>query len=352
MRTDSHSLGWSAWWGRRGRRVLLALAASVVGVVGDTMVFAQDGGPDAPPLRVVVSIHPYADLARQIAGDAAEVVTLLPAGASPHVYDPSPSQATALARADVVVMNGGIDAWLARLVEATAPAAEQLVMLETIAFTPVEAHEHEGGEEAMDSADTHDAHGDDEAEGHHDASEADGDLLFVNPHVWLDPTLAARAVSAMAETFARVAPDRAGAFASNAEALVADLYALDAELAALLAPAAGAPFVPFHDAWPYFAQRYGLEVVVTLEPFPGREPSPRYVADAVALVRAAQAPAVFGERQLNPRPAEVVAESAGVRLVILDPIGGAPGPERYQDLMRENARKIVEALAPRGPAGP
>ncbi|MFO7546247.1 MAG: metal ABC transporter substrate-binding protein [Trueperaceae bacterium] len=332
--------------------MLVALAASFAFAFIGTPVFAQDGDPDDAPLRVVVSIHPYADLARQIVGDAAEVVTLLPAGASPHAYDPSPSQATALAHADVVVMNGGIDAWLARLVEATAPAAEHLVILETIAFTPVEEHEDHDGEPETDPADTEDAPGAEEAEGHDGEATVGIDLLFVNPHVWLDPTLAARAVTAMGETFARAAPARAETFRANAEALVAELIALDAELAAILAPAKGAPFVPFHDAWPYFAQRYGLEVVVTLEPFPGREPSPRYVAEAVALVRAAGALAVFGERQLNPRPAEVVAESAGVRLVILDPIGGAPGPERYQDLMRENARKIVEALAPSTPEGP
>lgn len=332
--------------------MLVALAASLAFAFFNTPVLAQDGDREEAPLRVVVSIHPYADLARQIAGDAAEVVTLLPAGASPHAYDPSPSQATALANADVVVMNGGIDAWLARLVEATAPTADHLVILETIAFTPVEMHEHQDGEEAVEPAETQDAHGDEQADGHDGAAAVGDDLLFVNPHVWLDPTLAARAVTAMAETFARAAPTRAAMFQANAAALAEELIALDTELAEILAPAAGAPFVPFHDAWPYFAQRYGLDVVVSLEPFPGREPSPRYVADAVALVRAAGARAVFGERQLNPRPAEVVAESAGVRLVILDPIGGAPGPERYQDLMRENARKIVDALAPSAPEGP
>jgi len=329
----------------------LALTAALAPAVSH----AQHGTDDAPPLRVVVSIHPYADLARQIAGDAADVVTLLPSGASPHAYDPSPSQATALARADVVVMNGGIDAWLARLVEATAPEAHRLTILETIAFEPVEAQDHDEHEpdheepgapgEATEASGANSS-GEDGASAQGADATARTDLLYVNPHVWLDPTLAAQAVTAMAETFAAVAPGSAATFRSNAEALVEDLMALDTELAEILAPAHGAPFVPFHDAWPYFAQRYGLEVVVTLEPFPGREPSPRYVADAVALVRAAGATAVFGERQLNPRPAEVVAESAGVMLVVLDPIGGAPGPEHYQDLMRENARKIAEALAP------
>lgn len=333
MRTDSHSAVLPT---RRACHAALLLLAGLALLAGHP-AHAQPGASGSATLRIVVSIHPYADLARQIVGDDAEVLTLLPAGASPHAYDPSPSQATALARADVVVMNGGIDAWLERLIDAAAPAAARLVILDAIAFDPVEtADDHEqgaGGASDGASPPTDGA-----------AASSDAGHLFVNPHVWLDPTLAAKAVVAMATVFGQAAPQHAAAFQQRAAALEADLAALDRDVAEILRPVAGAAFVPFHDAWPYFARRYGLEIVATLEPFPGREPSPRYVADAVAAVRAAGAKAVFGERQLNPRPAEVVAESAGVALVVLDPIGGAPGVERFQDLLRDNALRIATAL--------
>lgn len=330
MRTDSQSIALPA---RRGWRVAALLLAALV-LLAVRPAQAQPGASGPAPLRIVVSIHPYADLARQIVGDDAEVLTLLPAGASPHAYDPSPSQATALARADVVVMNGGMDDWLERLIDAAAPTAVRLVILDAIAFDPVDDHEHDAGDAGDDPSPPADG----------DAASTDAEHLFVNPHVWLDPTLAAQAVVAMASAFAQAAPQHAAAFQQRATALEADLAALDRDVAEILRPVAGAAFVPFHDAWPYFARRYGLEIVVTLEPFPGREPSPRYVADAVAAVRAAGAKAVFGERQLSLRPAEVVAESAGVALVVLDPIGGAPGVERYQDLLRDNALEIAAAL--------
>lgn len=280
----------------------------------------------ASPQRVVVTLAPYADLIERIGGTDVEVTTLLPPGASPHAFDPSPSQAAALARADLIVMNGGLDAWLERLVEATAPGAARFVVLgaveESIGAAPASEEEATTGNAA----------------GH------EHDHGALNPHVWLDPRLMVVAAKALAAELSRVDPVHSEAYEERLDALVADLLELDASVAELLAPIAGAPFVPFHDAWPYFAARYGLDLVFTLEPFPGREPSPKYIAEGVAAVRRSGAKAIFAERQLDPRSAEVVAESAGVMVVTLDPLGGVPGPTRYDDLIRYNAQLILDAL--------
>ncbi len=281
---------------------------------------------DMHHLRIVVSINPYADLTRRVAGPRAIVDTLLPPGASPHAFDPAPSQAANLASADLVVMNGGLDAWLLRLVDATAPNARLLVIMDAIDFEALEGHDHEHDQEHE-----HD---------HTDAATA-------NPHIWLDPHLAAQATHAIAAALAELDPANADEYRANAERTAAELATLDAELTELLAPVAGAPFVPFHDAWPYFAERYGLRLVTTLEPFPGREPSPRYVAEAVRSVIEAGAKAIFAERQLGVRSAEVVAESARVGVAVLDPIGGAPGPATYEELLLHNARIILETLGDR-----
>lgn len=295
--------------------------------------------PGAEPLSVVVSIPPWADLVAQVGGDAVEVTTLLPAGASPHAFDPLPSQALRLARADLVVMNGGLDAWLARLLEATAPGTPLLTLIGAVEFEPL-PDVHAAGT----PPDAGSAAADPEAAGAAAADAArDGDI-GVNPHIWLDPAIALAAVPVIASALSQLAPDRAAYFDANAEQLAASLQRLDAEVGAMLKPYAGMRIVPFHDAWPYFVRRYGLIIAATLEPFPGREPSARYVADTVATIRQAGVQVIFSERQLNDRTARVVAESAGVAVVTLDPLGGAPGPERYHDLLRENALKIVEAL--------
>jgi len=303
-------------WRRWAARALLACGFA-------TLLSGPAWAQASSPLNVVASLQPYGDLVGRVAGDRAAVSVLLPPGASPHAFDPSPSQATALANADLVVMNGGLDAWLLRLVDATSPDAAQLVVMDAISFEPIEGHER------SDAAD-HDSHA-----GHE----------LATPHVWLDPRLAARAVDAVAAVLTELDPAGADTYQANAERTRAALAAVDAEVAELLAPVAGAPFVPFHDAWPYFARRFGLNVVATLEPFPGREPSARYVAETVLAIRRSGARVIFEERQLGGRTAAVVAEAAGVEVVMLDPIGGPPGPETYQELIRHNARLIAEALA-------
>lgn len=291
--------------------LVLALLAGL-----STSAHAQE--PRSQPLLVVVSLQPWASLTSSIAGDLAEVVTLLPPGASPHGFDPLPSQAVSLARADLVVTNGGLDGWLLRLIEATATGARRLTIIEVIEFNAIEDDEHTG-----DSG--QDDHG-------------------VNPHVWLDPVLASEAVGPIADALAELDPEHADTFQANAAALRVTLSRLDDELRLTLAPIAGMGIVPFHDAWVYFAGRYGLEIVATLETFPGREPSAAYLAATVAQIRSAGVRVIFTERQLNGRTALVVAESADVEVLVLDPIGGFPGPEDYVDLLRRNAQTILEGL--------
>lgn len=277
--------------------LLVLLGAALVG----PLAFAK-------PL-VAVSIRPYASLLEQIAGDAATVVQVLPAGASPHTFDPRPSQVTAIAGSALVVMNGGADEWMRKLAAAAAPHAPLFVVTERLAYTPIQGTDAGVG---------------------------------ANPHVWLDPSLMATLVPQLVDALARIDPADAATFRRNGGTLVALLRTLDSLLASELAPLKGAAFVPFHDAWPYFARRYALDLVVSIEPAPGRDPSPRYVADAVARIRASGARAVFDEAQLNPRPAEVVAQTAGVALATLDPIGR--DGESYQQLMRRDADVVAAAL--------
>lgn len=263
-------------------------------------------------LQVVAALNPYASLLEQLLGDADEVLTLLPPGASPHTYSPTPQGVARLAQADLIVMNGTLDAWLSELVAASGSRAPVLVAMERLEFEPLSGLADEG-------------------EG-------------VNPHLWLDPLLMAQLVPELAAALAAVDPAGAADYRQRGAALAADLQALDAELRAILAPVAGAAFVPFHDAWPYFARRYGLDLVTEIEPAPGREPSARYLAEALEVIRSSGAKAIFSDAQLPRRPAEVIAEQAGLPLYVLDPEGSG-GARSYRELMLTNARTIAAALA-------
>lgn len=264
-------------------------------------------------LTVVASLHPYYSLLEHLVLEDANVIRLLPPGASPHTFDPTPRDVARLAEADLVVLNGGLDEWLNDLVAASGREVTVAEVLELVPFTPL------AGQEADEHA-------------------------SVNPHVWLDPRLMIELVPELSLRLSELDPANAEDYEANAQALIADLTALDKELEEMLRPVKDKAFVPFHDAWPYFARRYGLNLVVEIEPAPGREPSPRYLSEALSLIAESGAEAVFSEVQLPTRPAEVVADNAGVPLYLLDPIGGGDTTESYHDLLRHNAQVIADAL--------
>lgn len=276
--------------------------------------------------NIVVSIHPYFDIVRQIVGEQATVVRILPVGASPHTFDPTPRDLRRIAEADLVVVNGGygIDGWLLRLIEATGVQAPIINIFEALDFVNTRSQFYTFDEAALERPVE--------------------PYAAVNSHLWLDPVLMQAIVPILVEGIAAVDPENAEVYRANGEALVADLAALHEELTATLAPIRGAAFVPFHDAWPYFAERYGLDLIVEIEPFPGREPTPAYLQYALGLIEGSGARAIFSEPQLSRRPAEVVAENAGLPLFMIDPLGGTPETDRYQELMRHNARVLVAAL--------
>jgi ABC-type Zn uptake system ZnuABC Zn-binding protein ZnuA len=136
----------------------------------------------------------------------------------------------------------------------------------------------------------------------------------------------------MAEALAEVDPKNAAQYRANVDRVVADLEALHEEMLVTLADVRGAPFVPLHDAWPYFADRYGLYLVLEIEPFPGREPSPRYLTNAVKAIRETGARVIFNEAQLNdPRP----GSGSGGRGGASD--SGSAGWRGRADLVRRTA---------------
>ncbi len=302
MRISSRKASWARW----------AAAVAIVALAGAALARPQ----------VVVSIHPLFDLVRQVAGDDADVVRVLAPGVSPHVFDPTPRDVARLVAADLVVMNGGLDLWLRNLIDASGARAP---IVELIALEPVRAALAAGFPDLV-------------------SIDVGGAVIGFNAHVWLDPLVMAAAVPEFAEALAQVDADAAERYRARAAALVTDLEALHGELTDTLAALAGAAFVPFHDAWPYFADRYGLDLIVEIEPFPGREPSPAYLRMALGLIRDSGARVIFSEAQLERRPAEVVAAEAGVALAELDPLGGLPQRESYQELLRWNAAVLVANL--------
>lgn len=319
----------------RGAGLLLAVAA-LSGCGGKP---PRGGRPVA-----VATIAPLGDLVRSVAGPGWTVRTVIPPGTSPHVFEPEPSDLRKLVDARLVVVAGaGYDDWMRRALAACASRAPVLDAAKSLGIGPEKAEPLHAGEEAH-AGDEHDgvpaeagAHG----QGHE--GHAHG-VLGEDPHWWLSPVLAAKALDPIAEALAALDPAEAGAYRQRARDTASAYLALDREIAATLAPLRGKRFVSAHRAWVYFSDRYGLVEAASIEPVPGREPSPRALKELVDEGRRGGLGRLFTEPQFPPAAARVVAREAGLGLTLVDPIGGVPGRETYPALMRFNADAFATGL--------
>lgn len=321
----------------RERFLFACLAVFAVGAAG--VVHARAGAP----ITVVATIFPVADLVRQTAGPEAEVITLLPPGASPHTFEPTPDMIRVVAKSRIFFAVGaGFESWAGKLVRAAAPRDLRVIDLAqgVALITDLESADA-AAEGKMRGA----ALGLDGKPGTDRGPEESGHAGGVNPHYWIDPVLAGGMVDRIEAALAAVLPGSQAGISQRAASLRRRLEELDAEIRREVAGFGSRRLVTFHNSWPYFARRYGLELAGVIEVAPGREPSPRHLFRIVTAIRTLKIPVVFAEPQFPARPAEVIAREAGVRVLTLDPIGGVP-PDRlgYVELMRYNLKALAEGL--------
>jgi ABC-type Zn uptake system ZnuABC Zn-binding protein ZnuA len=153
----------------------------------------------------------------------------------------------------------------------------------------------------------------------------------------------------MGAELARRAPARRAEVERSLAAYLARLDAADAEVRGLLADLPTRKIATFHDGFGYFADAYDLQVAAVFEPYPGLEPSPRFVVEFQRKIRASGVRAVFTEPQMSVDALRPIARDLGVTLAILDPLGGLPGREGFIELLLFNARAVVAAASGRAP---
>jgi manganese/iron transport system substrate-binding protein len=308
--------------------LLLALAAGCAGSSGE-----ESGRPE-----VVATTPVIGDLVRQVAGERAEVFVLVPPGAEPHTFQPTPRDAARISRAEAVFKNGlGLDDWVDDLLESAGGEGQTVVELSR-GLEPIGA-EH-GHEEEHSHHDGHAHH--EEEHGHH------GEHARGNPHFWLDVRYAMRYVERIRDALIRMDPEGEEVYRENARRYLRELERLDRYIRerAGSIPEERRKLVTFHDAFPYFARAYGFEEVAVVLPNPNAEPGSRQVARVVRAVREEGVPAIFTEPQFNSRLARTVAEEAGVEVyeIYSDTLPAGDGPRTYEAMMRANIDRIAEAL--------
>jgi len=291
-------------------RGLLPLAVLVCALLGAAGCGARTVESDGLP--VTASIFPLADFARRIGGDRVNVQTLIQGGGDAHDFQPAPRDLTRLARARLFVYNGGgFEPWAARVIRQLPSDA---VAVDTTAGLVL------GGDGGTD------------------------------PHVWLDPLLAARQVDAIRRGLIRADPAGRTVYDANAAALAGELAALHEEFAAALGRCRRREFITAHAAFGHLARRYGLTMVPLSGLSSDAEPSPARLAAVVRLARQRGIAVVYTDPLEPSRAAEAVAREAGLPLSILYTLEGLTAEQSrrgdsYLTVMHENLRALIQGLA-------
>lgn len=289
-----------------GAVVVLGLAASACG--------GGDGG-DSGKVQVVTTLPLFADFVREVGGDRVEVTSLVPAGADPHTFEPSPSDVKKVAEADIAFANGlDLEPAAIRLIEANLPDGAPFVLLANelgpvAKLPPIE----------------------------------DPD-----PHLWMEPTPAKRYVEVVRDALKEVDAAGTDTYDANAAEYLATLTATFDDISRIVesVPVENRKLVTTHDAFGRFALAFGLQIVAVVVHGPGQEPSPEDVADLARAIEEQNVPAVFREPQLDSegRVLEQAAKDAGVRVCKLYSDSLDDKVTSYIELMRFNADEIARCL--------
>ena len=285
---------------------------SAVAALGLLLLAACAHAPQARPdgqLRIVATTTTLASIARGAAGEKADVRSLVPIGVSPEDFQPAPDAIEALRNADILVENGaGLEGWLETTIRNAANPNLRIVVC--TAGLPV---------------------------------------VNGNPHLWMDPVFARAYATKIRDALIAADAAHAAEYRAAASAYDKTLVALTTRTKAKLQtiPPARRTMIVFHNAFDYYAKRFGLNVVGAIEPIAGAEPNPAHVADLVRLARAEHVPAVFAEHEYSDKLARALAQSAGglnVAFLYDDSLGTDPATSTYVGMIDTDTDTIVAAL--------
>jgi ABC-type Zn uptake system ZnuABC Zn-binding protein ZnuA len=279
---------------------------------------ATVAGTSARTIKVVTTMSILADMVKNVGGVRVEAENIIPIGAGPEDYQPTPQDAQKIAAADIVFYNGhGLEDWLGDLFKSAAkPNQPQIAVSDGLA--------------ALDTG--------------------SADFKQGNPHFWMSATLGAAYVEKIRDGLIGVDAAGKDVYTSNAANYIKQLLDLNAALKQRAAsiPPAERKLVTNHDAFPYFAQEYGFTIVGNILGNPESEPSASELATLVQAITAQHVKAVFSESQFSPKLTATIADEAGVRIVsnlYTDTLGDTrSGVTTYADMLRYDMQEIVEAL--------
>ena len=306
-----------------GLRLSASICGSIIAVAGILQLAGCGATPQKPTgrLRVVATIGVLADWARQVGGERTEVTSLLTGNESPHTYEAKPQDAAVLARADVLFRVGlGLEEWLDPV--AANAGNKKLVVVDAAAGVSdviADADQQAKPEARSEKLEAGASDSESPIPNPQSPVPATG-----NPHIWLDPELAKTGIDNLVRALVKIDLKGESLYRKRETAYFARLDSLSAAISAEFAGLKDRRLITYHDAWPYFARRFGLDILASVEPIPGREPSAKELARLVDLIRTEHIKVITTEPQLPSALPEMLAKETGVKVVMLNPLLVAP----------------------------
>lgn len=302
--------------------LLCAMLLSACGANGSGITSEPGGTADSGALsgeaenafHIVTSFYPIYVLTINVAGGIPGVrVTNMtePQSGCLHDYELSPADMKTLEDADLFVING---AGMETFVDQIKDVYPDLPVVEAAKDIPLIVDEHTGE---------------------------------ANPHVWVSISNAIQQVGNIEKALVEADPAHAEAYRHNAEEFRGKLEEQKERMHEALKDIQSRDIVTFHEAFPYFAQEFGLNIVAVIEREPGTEPSPAELKETIEIINALGVKAIFAEPQYSAEAAETIASETGAKVYLLDPLVTGPkdaDPDRYVETMEKNLQTLIEAL--------
>jgi ABC-type Zn uptake system ZnuABC Zn-binding protein ZnuA len=301
-------------------------------ILAAAFLFAACGRQEQKPaataekkLNVVTTVAPITSIVENIGGDKIQLAGIIPEGISSHTFEPIPSDSKLLSSADLIILNGlDLETPTLQLAEANLKPGASIYSL---------------GDKTIKEADYIFDFSFPKEQGH------------PNPHLWLNPEYAMRYATLVRDELIRLDPKNKSAYEENAAQFLKKLEVLDLAIkeAVQTIPQNNRRLLTYHDSWPYFARRYGFQVIGAVQPSDFTDPSPREVARLIEQIRREKVPAVFGSEVFPSPVLEQIAREAKSRYIDKlrdDELPGKPGDPQhsYIGMMVENMTIMFDAL--------
>lgn len=289
--------------------ISISLAAALVGVLG---ACHNNTAVKSESLTIATSFYPlYIATLNVTKGiEGVEVVNMTPPiTGCLHDYSVTPKDMQLLEEAEVFVINGaGMESFMD---EVTSQMKNLTIINASDGIPLLEGDEEEGD----------------------------------NPHVWVSITHAITQVQNIAQQLSQIDPAHSAQYQKNSEAYSEKLEEKKQEMHESLETISNRDIVTFHEAFPYFAKEFNLNIVGVIEREPGSEPSAKELAETIEQVRALEINALFAEPQYPSKAAETIASETGAKVYVLDPaVTGPMEEDAYLNIMSDNLKVLEEAL--------